>query len=168
MFNHMFRTIFWVWMAALAALTLYLLDAWADAARDAPTLRTEAADIIAAGRGPGALGPGQLDLLLLVEDPAFYDHNGLDLTTPGAGMTSIPQSLAKRLAFDKFRPGISKLRQTAYAISLTRRLTREDILALALDKAEMGPGPEGWVTGFFQASEAFYGRSPAELKDREF
>ena len=30
---------------------------------------------------------GWLGMLLVVEDPNFYNHNGMDLRTPGAGIT---------------------------------------------------------------------------------
>ena len=32
----------------------------------------------------------------------------------------------------------------------------------------MGHGPDGWMTGFFRASNAIYGKAPAELSEREF
>ena len=53
---------------------------------------------------------GWLDMLLRVEDPSFYTHNGMDLSTPGAGITTITQNLVKRLYFDNFKPGFAKLR----------------------------------------------------------
>lgn len=41
------------------------------------------------------LSAWQLDALLKIEDPAFYRHKGVDLKTPGAGLTTITQSLVK-------------------------------------------------------------------------
>lgn len=38
-------------------------------------------------------------MLLAVEDPAFMRHHGVDLATPGAGMTTITQGLVKILYF---------------------------------------------------------------------
>ncbi|WGS87238.1 hypothetical protein [Methylomonas sp. UP202] len=35
----------------------------------------------------------RLQWLLAIEDPAFYEHQGVDLYTPGAGMTTISQGL---------------------------------------------------------------------------
>ena len=40
------------------------------------------------------LTPRQLDILLKVEDPNFFNHHGVDFTTPGAGITTITQGLA--------------------------------------------------------------------------
>lgn len=73
-----------------------------------------------------------------MEDPGFAEHDGVDFSTPGAGLTTITQSAAKRLAFETFRPGIGKIRQTGYAMGLESRLSKDQILALWLDTLEMG------------------------------
>ena len=96
------------------------------------------------------------------------EHSGVDLSSAGGGLTTITQSLAKRVGFETFQPGIAKIRQTGYAIGLEHELTKQEILALWLDTLEMGHGPDGWMTGFFRASNAIYGKAPAELSEREF
>lgn len=139
-----------------------------DAVRQADAYAVRADSLIADGRGPNDLGIEQLRQLILVQDPGFLDHAGVDLSTAGAGLTTISQSLAKRLGFDDFRPGIGKIRQTGFAIGLERQLAKDQILALWLDSVEMGRGPEGWMTGFFAASESIYSRAPSELTDQEY
>lgn len=156
-----------VGLLVLATL-LYGGKGYWDALSDAPRLGARADALIAQGQGAGSLGPGQYAILLAVEDPNFAGHSGVDLSTPGAGATTITQSAAKRLAFERFRPGIGKIRQTVYALGLERRLSKEQILALWLDTLEMGEGPDGWMTGFHRASRAIYGRPPATLADPEF
>ncbi|MGL4236764.1 transglycosylase domain-containing protein [Tabrizicola sp.] len=86
----------------------------------------------------------------------------------GAGATTISQSVSKRLAFEQFRPGIGKIRQTGYALGLEARLDKDQILALWLETVEMGRGPNGWMTGFFHASEELHQRPPNELSQEEF
>lgn len=152
----------------VAGLTFYAVDGYLDALRDASALAERADRLIAEGRGPSGLGLGRFELLLRVEDPAFETHNGVDLSSPGAGITTLTQSLAKRLAFERFRPGLGKLRQTTYALGLERRLTKEQIAALALDTAQMGRGPDGWMQGFYTASGDIYGRAPEALTEAEF
>lgn len=142
--------------------------AWRDARVAGPELAARADALIADGKGWQMLGPVRRKWLLIVEDPTFETHEGIDLTTPGAGITTITQSLSKRLAFDDFRPGIAKLRQTAYAMSLEGVLTKEQILALALETYEMGPGANGWITGFENASIEVFGAPPNEVTDDEF
>ncbi|RCI80089.1 glycosyl transferase [Brucella anthropi] len=139
-----------------------------DALSDAPQLGQRADDLIAQGRGGTSLGAEHLAILMTVEDPNFTNHSGVDFSTSGAGATTITQSASKRLAFEKFQPGVGKIRQTGYAMGLESRLSKDQILALWLDTLEMGEGPEGWMTGFHKASSAIYGRPPAELSNPEF
>lgn len=53
----------------------------------------------------------QLSILLAMEDPGFYTHKGVDLKTPGAGLTTITQVLVKKLYFKEFKPGLRKIKQ---------------------------------------------------------
>jgi len=155
-------------LLAALALFLYGFKGYYDAGRDSPALVARADRLIAANRGAAGLGPGRLERLLLVEDPGFWTHNGVDLTTPGSGLTTLTESLAKRLAFAHFRPGIGKIRQIGYAMGLERRLSKPQIVALFLDTAEMGPGRNGWMRGFYNASLETYGRPVAALDERQF
>lgn len=139
-----------------------------DALSDAPQLRQRADELISQGRGGASLGAEHLAILMKVEDPNFANHSGVDFSTSGAGATTITQSASKRLAFEKFQPGIGKIRQTGYAMGLESRLSKDQILALWLDTLEMGEGPGGWMTGFHTASSAIYERPPVELSNSEF
>jgi hypothetical protein len=139
-----------------------------DAVRQSDEYGARANALIANGRGPEDLGAERLRQLIVVQDPGYMHHAGIDLTTDGAGLTTVSQSLSKRLGFDEFRPGIGKIRQTGFAFGLESQLTKEQILALWLDTVEMGRGPDGWMTGFFQASRTIYSQAPAELSDQEY
>src|SRR5262245_32303757 len=80
-----------------------------------------------------------MKILLSVEDPAFYSHNGIDLSTPGAGMTTITQGLVKRYYFDNFKPGvIAKLKQSLIALILNRRVDKKTQLQLFVNSVYMG------------------------------
>lgn len=151
------------------AVLAYAGKGYADARGHAADFKVRAAQLSDAGAGAGALSPEQLRILLLVEDPGFVRHKGLDLSNEGAGLTTITQSLSKRLAFQEFRPGLKMIRQTGYAIGLESSLTKEEILTLWLDTVEMGRDANGqWITGFHRASEAFYGKPVEALSDSEF
>ncbi|MDG1288402.1 MAG: hypothetical protein P8O11_01595 [Lentibacter sp.] len=95
-----------------------------DAVHHANAYGKQADRIIADGRGPDALGAERLEQLIKVQDPGFWEHGGIDLSTEGAGLTTISQSLSKRLGFDAFRPGIGKIRQTGFAFGLEKVSTR--------------------------------------------
>lgn len=151
-----------------ATLGLYAAKGYFDALRDAKALAARADRLIARGHGAEGLGPGRIEQLLRVEDPNFRAHHGVDISTAGAGMTTVTQSLSKRLAFADFQPGIGKVRQSAYAMGLEARLSKAQILALHLDTVQLGRGPRGWMKGVFAGSRDVYRRAPAELTDREF
>ncbi|POF34484.1 transglycosylase domain-containing protein [Roseibium marinum] len=166
--NRLFKFLGAAFLLLVAAGLIYGVTGYLDALSDADGLALRADALMTEGRGGKDLGEDRLEKLLMVQDPAFHQHAGLDFATPGAGITTVTQSLAKRVAFRKFKPGIGKIRQTGYAIGLERKLTKDQIMALWLDTLEMGRGPDGWMKGFFVASEAVYQRPPAELTGREF
>lgn len=152
----------------IACAVVYGAKGYFDAMLEADDLRARADVLIEQGHGGDNLGDGRRASVLMIQDPAFATHSGMDFTTPGAGITTISQSVSKRLAFDQFRPGIGKIRQTGFALGLERQLDKDQILALWLDTVEMGHGPDGWMTGFFTASDAIYDRAPSVITGEEF
>jgi len=155
-------------LLAVTAALGYGAKGWYDAGQDAEGLKAHAQAAIAAGRGAKSLQPERLRLLLQIQDPGFYDHSGIDFLTPGAGLTTLTQSLAKRLAFESFAPGIAKIRQSGYALGLDRRLSKDQQIALFLETAQMGQSRQGWVVGFHQASNVVFGAGPNDITDDEF
>lgn len=150
-----------------AAILLFGLG-WRDGHVDSNKHLQVADELTAAGVGVRALNQQRLHWLLSVEDPGFYSHAGVDLTTPGAGFTTLSQSLAKRLAFDEFKPGISKLRQTGYALALESKLSKSQLITLFLDTVPMGRCDGSWTVGFFNASERCFGLPANALSDDQF
>nr|WP_315589091.1 transglycosylase domain-containing protein [Sphingomonas psychrotolerans] len=157
-----------VLLGTLMAVIAYAALGYFDALRDSAGLKQRADALIAAGRGPKDLTEPKLADLLRIEDPAFWQHGGVDVQTRGAGLTTLTQSLSKRLAFKRFKPGLAKIRQTTYAWGLEARLSKPEILALFLDTAQLGRGPNGWMQGMFATSAQLYGKQPAELTDRQW
>lgn len=166
------RKIIKITAAAVLLLFLAVLGYGAygyfDALTDSKGLVTRAERLLAENLGGASLGEERYHQLLAVQDPTFEQHSGVDMTTPGAGITTVTQSLAKRVGFENFTPGIGKIRQTGYALGLERRLSKEQIMALWLDTLEMGRGPDGWVTGFHRMSEAAYGAAPDTITDDQY
>ncbi|HPF22706.1 MAG TPA: transglycosylase domain-containing protein [Hyphomonas sp.] len=166
------RWILWINLllgAVFLAAFAYGAKGYSDARHAAPELKARAAALAAAGRGPDSIDPENLRILILVEDPGFAFHKGVDLSNKGAGLTTMTQSLSKRLAFREFRPGFRKIRQTGYAIGLESRLSKSDILTLWLDTVPMGRDADGvWTTGFDTAGEAFFGKPLPGLTREEF
>lgn len=158
----------WTVGAGLLALLLYAADGYRDALRDAPRLQKLADSIIADGRGPASLTDWQVEAYLAVADPALLAESGPDLGRQSAKATAIPRQLARRFAFKEYHPIIGQVRLTAYAMALKDKLSKEELLALALDLAPIGDKDGRWITGVHTASEAFFEQPVAALEDRDF
>jgi len=115
------------------------------------------------------LSPWQLQALLAVEDPKFYDHHGIDLKTPGAGLTTITQGIAKKLYFKPFRPGIRKLRLMALARWVVDPLvSKDDQLTLFLNVLWYGKKDGQEIIGLSAAARAYYGKTVGQLAETEY
>ena len=116
------------------------------------------------------LGSERISLLLAVEDPTFYSHRGVDLDTPGAGMTTLTQGLVKLLYYpDGFKPGIAKIRQTLIAqYALDALVSKDEQLRLFLNIAYFGTENGRPVFGFDAASRVYFDKGVSELTDQEF
>ena len=160
-------TIAWRGLAAVA-ITLLLYEAFAIyRARQATP-----AVLGAAAKGDLALSdvpPDYIAMLLKVDDPGFYQHRGVDFSTPGQGMTSITQSLVKRFYFDDFQPGFAKIEQSLIARFVLHPAMSKD----AQLKAYINHSHFGWregrpIVGFGNASRAYYGRGFNQLESNQF
>ena len=115
------------------------------------------------------LTESQVQILLAVQDPGFWDHRGVDLTTPGAGMTTITQGLVKRFYFEQFRPGPAKIKQTLIAVlALDPYVAKEDQLRLFINSCYLGSKDGQAVEGFGDAAQAYYGKPLEELGEDEY
>ncbi|WP_394174486.1 biosynthetic peptidoglycan transglycosylase [Thalassotalea litorea] len=111
----------------------------------------------------------RINMLLTVEDPGFFEHNGVDLDTPGAGFTTISQALCKGLFFDKFKPGFAKIEQSLIAVLvLDKYFTKEEQLNLFLNTAYLGHVDGVAIHGFSQAAKIYFDTSFAELSDEQY
>ncbi|MEW5912355.1 MAG: biosynthetic peptidoglycan transglycosylase [Thermodesulfobacteriota bacterium] len=114
---------------------------------------------------PSDLTPRQLDILLKVEDSNFFHHGGVDLSTPGAGITTITQGLVKDLYFEHFQPGIAKYKQTLIAFYvLDPLMPKEEQLRLFLNTVYLGRG----ARGFAQAARTHFGKPFRELSEDQY
>lgn len=116
------------------------------------------------------LSPERKAMLLAIEDPMFLQHRGVDLTTPGAGMTTITQGLVKQLYFPQgFRQGIAKIRQTLIAqYALDSLVAKDEQLRLFLNISYLGEVDGKAVNGFAEAAHAYFGKEFTALDDEEF
>jgi len=112
----------------------------------------------------------KIDILLKIEDPKFRKHHGVDLATPGAGMTTITQGLTKLLYFPGgFHKGIAKIRQTLIAeYALDQLVSKDEQLELYLNVTFFGSVNGQPVHGLAAASVAYFNKPFRKLSDDEF
>jgi membrane carboxypeptidase/penicillin-binding protein len=139
------------------------------ARKDTPALIAEAWQRYGKRLTLSNLSPDRRRVLLAVEDPAFFRHHGVDLYTPGAGMTTITQGLVKLLYFpDGFTQGIAKIRQTLIAeYALDALVSKDEQLELFLNMAYVGRKNGKTVHGFASAAQAYFGKEFAALSETE-
>ena len=124
----------------------------------------------AAGLTLTDLSDWQIEALLRVEDPGFRDHSGIDLTSPGGGITTITQALVKRTFMHPFRPGPwNKLEQSAIArFAIDPLVTKDQQLETFLNIAYFGEAEGNAVLGFPEAARTYFGMPVADLDRRQY
>jgi len=156
--------------ALLVVMTTYYPNEVRLARRDTKTLVQAALKHYGMKLKPSDLSMVQRSMLLAVEDPTFTRHHGVDLETPGAGMTTLTQGLVKLLYFpDGFRPGIAKIRQTLIAqYALDAIVSKNDQLLLFLNICYLGNENGQAVYGYVNAARIYFGKEFQDISDDEF
>lgn len=115
------------------------------------------------------LSDEQIKALLKIEDPNFYNHQGFDFSTPGAGVTTISQGLVKMYYFDNFKPGIQKIKQTLISRFAFDNLTQKDtILKLLINDVYVGHVEGHAIKGFENAANSYFRKSFKDLTWDEY
>lgn len=110
--------------------------------------------------------------VVAIEDSNFYTHAGIrptsiiraliiDITQGGlvqGGSTITQQVIKKSLLTDK-KSAVRKIKEIILALRLDREYTKEEILAVYLNQNPYG----GNLYGIQEASQAFFGKNPADL-----
>jgi len=115
------------------------------------------------------LSKRQTEILIKVQDPGFYDHNGIDLSTPGAGLTTITQAITKKLYFDSFKPGNAKIKQSLIARFVVNELiSKDDQLTLFINTMYFGNVDGKPIIGLESAAKAYYHQSVRTLNEQQY
>jgi penicillin-binding protein 1A len=113
-----------------------------------------------------------IDALISTEDERFYDHSGIDAKSiaravftfgrDGGGST-ITQQLAKNILGQgrgsMWKRSREKLKEWIVALKLERNFTKQEILALYLNRV-----PWGNIFGIRNASRTYFQKEPSELE----
>lgn len=171
------RTLGWIFLGipallglVAAAVAVYYANEVRAARSDTPALVAAASSRYGTQINLADLSAQRKAMLLAIEDPAFMRHHGVDLATPGAGMTTITQGLVKILYFpDGFEPGLDKIRQTLIAqYALDALVSKDDQLALFLNISYLGNKDGKPVHGYAQGARSYFDKDFAALNDTEF
>jgi membrane peptidoglycan carboxypeptidase len=115
------------------------------------------------------LSKRQIEILIKVQDPGFYDHNGIDLSTPGAGLTTITQAIVKKLYFDSFKPGIAKIKQSLIARFVVNELIpKDDQLTFFINTMYFGNVDGKPIVGLESAANAYYHQPVNKLTEDQY
>ncbi|MDD2627876.1 MAG: PBP1A family penicillin-binding protein [Clostridia bacterium] len=114
-----------------------------------------------------------IDAVISIEDERFWKHNGVDVKRTGAaivtyifnagkssfGGSTITQQLIKNSTGDKEADWTRKIREWYRAISLEKKLEKEDILESYLNTIYLGAG----ASGIEVASHTYFNKSVTEV-----
>ncbi|RTE85983.1 MULTISPECIES: penicillin-binding protein 1A [Gammaproteobacteria] len=113
-----------------------------------------------------------IDAVLATEDARFYDHFGVDpigvmravrvlITTGSAreGASTITMQVARNFFLSRDKVLMRKIKETFIALHIERLLSKQEILALYMNK----PGLGHRAFGVAAAAEVYYGRKLDEL-----
>lgn len=115
------------------------------------------------------LSERQREILIKVQDPGFYGHRGIDLSTPGAGLTTITQAIVKKLYFDNFKSGSAKIKQSLIARFVVHDLiSKEDQLTLFINMMYFGRVDGKVIVGLQSAAQAYYRLPVSKLSEEQF
>ncbi len=127
------------------------------------------------------LSPYLINALISTEDERYYKHSGIDFQALGrvavktvllgqsssGGASTITQQLAKQLFTGETASGLGrvfqKFREWIIAVRLERRYTKEEIIAMYLNKFNFING----AYGIKAASEIYFDRTPDSLAVHE-
>ncbi|MEM6395045.1 MAG: transglycosylase domain-containing protein [Bacteroidota bacterium] len=125
------------------------------------------------------LSPHLVDALIATEDKRYHNHSGIDFKGLGravffmgkrGGASTITQQLAKLLFTEGgegskniFQRITQKFREWIIAVRLERRFTKEEIMALYLNRYDF----INRSVGIRSASENYFGKMPKELDVEE-
>jgi membrane carboxypeptidase/penicillin-binding protein PbpC len=154
----------------IASVTIFYVNEVRVARRETPALVETAWRRYGAQLRLSDLSLNRRAMLLAVEDPTFIRHHGVDLATPGAGMTTITQGLVKLIYFPEgFHQGIAKIRQTLIAqYALDSLVSKDDQLLLFLNICYLGSEHGKAVHGYANSARIYFGKEFAALTDEEF
>ncbi len=115
------------------------------------------------------LSKGQVEALLVVEDPNFYHHKGIDLKTPGAGRRTITQELVDQIYSANFKSKLTRVEKNLIARFAFHPLsTKEAQLGLFVNNVYLGFWDGKPVYGFCDAARTYFKKEFYDINQEEY
>lgn len=122
------------------------------------------------------ISPYMIDALVATEDERYFDHSGIDVVAllraikgmgKSGGASTLSQQLSKMLFSEKPKSKFDRIRQKfqewVIAVELEKRFTKEEILAMYLNRFDF----LNQAVGVKSASKIYFNKLPIELKKEE-
>lgn len=107
----------------------------------------------------------QMEALLKVEDPNFYSHSGIDLTTKGGGLKTLTQNLAKKFYFKDFSSGVPLIKELLLAKFAVNPLVSKELqLDIYINIVYFGNN----IYGFPDAANFYFEKDFSQLTQEEY
>jgi membrane carboxypeptidase/penicillin-binding protein len=165
----MVKKLFFGILILLGAVMVYYTVVVLKARADTPGIVEE---VLASGRIKlqlSDLSDRQRAILLTVQDPNFYHHRGVDMQTPGAGVTTLTQGLVKFYYFDEFKAGIPKIKQTLIArFAFDPLVPKERQLLMFINEVYLGHHHDKAVKGLEDGARYYYAKPFRDLSEAEY
>lgn len=131
------------------------------------------------------LTPAQTAILLKVDDPAYFAHYGIDLSS-GKGLTTVTSSVARelylnRLQLSGFESALQRFYQQVFAcckridigrdifaLVLNQKLSKNQVLNLFVSTSYMGRNSGHAIWGLEEAAQSYFGAPVTALEQKQF
>ncbi len=124
----------------------------------------------------GTISPNLKNAVLIAEDAAFFQHEGLDYNEIreaikinaeklefARGASTITQQLAKNLYLSPSKNPVRKIKEILITFALERNLSKRRIFEIYLNVIEWGDG----IYGAEAAARSYFGKSCSDLSEEE-
>lgn len=111
----------------------------------------------------------QIDILLSIQDPEFYEQKGIDLLSSGTDKASLAEGLCKFYYFEDFKRGWDKIKLmlvTRYAFDPL--VSKDTQILLYINDVYLGSFNGNQIRGFEDAALTYFNKPFKELTEEEY
>lgn len=111
----------------------------------------------------------QMNILLSVQDPRFYEHKGIDFQVSGSGKTTLAQGLCEFYFSDDFERDIEKIKLMLITrFAFNPLVPKHTQVLLFINEVYFGYYHGKEIRGFEDAAQTYFDKSFKELTEDEY